>query len=171
MLGAWVKTPAFFVTPGTHSKWARVVDGVVQGFRTYMTGEMFALLCAHSVLARTLDMSAPLDASAFDKGVARALKGETLSHIVFGARAESLFGALTPQAAKSYLSGLVIGAELADALQSNDAPQIRLVGAEDILSLYQRALTLAGQTNVSAISGEDAAARGLWQIANEGTAA
>jgi 2-dehydro-3-deoxygalactonokinase len=119
MLGVLIAAPALIVTPGTHSKWARVVNGVVESFRTFMTGEFFALLCAHSALARTLAASAPFDAAAFEKGVTRALNGDVLSHLVFGVRAEGLFGALTAQAAKSYLSGLVIGAEIADARRSD----------------------------------------------------
>ena len=38
--------------PGTHSKWARVAGGRISGFRTFVTGEFFALLTQHSFIAR-----------------------------------------------------------------------------------------------------------------------
>ena len=39
-----------FVLPGTHNKWAQVSDGRVTGFRTFMTGEFYALLSRQSLL-------------------------------------------------------------------------------------------------------------------------
>ena len=54
-----------FVLPGTHNKWVTVKKGRVKGFRTFMTGEFYALLSQHSILARTLDADAPLDEAAF----------------------------------------------------------------------------------------------------------
>ena len=38
--------------PGTHSKWVRLAGGRVREFTTYMTGELFAVLRAHSILGR-----------------------------------------------------------------------------------------------------------------------
>ena len=38
--------------PGTHSKWVRVRDGAIAAIHTAMTGEVYALLRRHSVLAR-----------------------------------------------------------------------------------------------------------------------
>jgi 2-dehydro-3-deoxygalactonokinase len=61
-----------FVLPGTHNKWATVKKGRVKGFRTFMTGEFYALLSQHSILARTLDANAPLDEAAFVEGVTRS---------------------------------------------------------------------------------------------------
>ena len=42
-----------FVLPGTHSKWAQVQNGRVITFRTYMTGEFYALLIPSSFLIET----------------------------------------------------------------------------------------------------------------------
>jgi 2-dehydro-3-deoxygalactonokinase len=38
--------------PGTHTKWVSLEDGVIRSFVTAMTGELFALLRDHSMLAR-----------------------------------------------------------------------------------------------------------------------
>ncbi len=80
-----------FVLPGTHNKWARVEGGRITGFRTSMTGEFYALLSTHSILARTLQADAPLSESAFLQGVARAGNGAGLLHNAFGARTLALF--------------------------------------------------------------------------------
>ncbi len=40
-----------FVLPGTHSKWVALRTGQVRSLRTYMTGELYALLGQHGTLA------------------------------------------------------------------------------------------------------------------------
>ncbi len=40
------------VLPGTHSKWARVERGIVLDFATFMTGELYEALVAHTILGR-----------------------------------------------------------------------------------------------------------------------
>ena len=47
-------TDGLFVLPGTHSKWVRVEGQRIESFSTFMTGEFYALLRQHSILARTL---------------------------------------------------------------------------------------------------------------------
>ncbi len=44
--------------PGTHTKWVSLHEGVVQEFLTAPTGEVFAMLCEHSVLVR--DQATPV---------------------------------------------------------------------------------------------------------------
>jgi 2-dehydro-3-deoxygalactonokinase len=145
-----------FVLPGTHNKWARVEAGRVQGFRTFMTGEFYALLSQHSILARTLDATAELDEAAFLQGVARATEGErgSLLNHAFGARTLSLFGRRTAAELASYLSGLLIGDELRTALRlgtgaAGDAAgspgsEIVLIGSPALTRRYALALSARG---------------------------
>ena len=49
------------VLPGTHSKWAQVERGRVVAFQTHMTGELYAVLLANSILGR---LATPATASA-----------------------------------------------------------------------------------------------------------
>jgi len=168
ILGAQPEHDAWLITPGTHSKWAELRDGAVTRFRTYMTGEVFRLLAAQSALSKTLDNDAAFDGSAFDLGATRGLDGGAITHLSFAVRAQALFGALSPQAAKSYLSGLLIGAEIADGLRLAEQRPIVVVGAEDIASIYQRAFALAAVREVTLVNGETAAARGLWRLAQKG---
>jgi 2-dehydro-3-deoxygalactonokinase len=58
--------------PGTHTKWAHISAGEIVSFRTFMTGEMFALLGEQSVLRHSV-ADAGWDAAAFDAAVAEAM--------------------------------------------------------------------------------------------------
>jgi 2-dehydro-3-deoxygalactonokinase len=132
-----------FVLPGTHNKWATVKKGRVTGFRTFMTGEFYALLSQHSILARTLVPDAPLDEAAFVQGVARADNGQGLLHNAFGARTLALFDRLPAQELSSYLSGLLIGEEL--RTQSLHASgEVVLIGAPALTERYALALRTTG---------------------------
>ena len=58
--GYLAKDPNFFGTlclPGTHSKWTQISAEEIVSFRTFMTGELFALLSTQSVLRHALDTS------------------------------------------------------------------------------------------------------------------
>ena len=152
-----------FVLPGTHSKWVRVASGVVQGFRSYMSGEFFALLSQHSILARSLPPDhTPFDGVAFNHGVAMALHQSSLLQTAFGTRALGLFERLPALALRSYLSGLVIGEELrAEAPVAGDS--IVLIGADPLGSQYARALRQCG-IDAQRV-GAKASWSGLWAIA------
>ncbi|MBC7376241.1 MAG: 2-dehydro-3-deoxygalactonokinase, partial [Burkholderiaceae bacterium] len=101
---------ALLVLPGTHSKWVTVQAGQIRNFATFMTGEFYALLRQHSILARTLpDNDDELDQAAFDQGVALALNGGSLLQTAFSVRTLWLFERMLSMALPSYLSGVVIG--------------------------------------------------------------
>ena len=135
-----------FVLPGTHNKWAHVADGRVTGFRTFMTGEFYALLGTHSILSRTIDPQAPLDEAAFLRGVAQSGNAEGLLHNAFGARTLSLFGRMEAAELASYLSGLLIGEEL--RTQSLHAKgEVVLIGAPALTQRYELAMRASGVTS------------------------
>jgi 2-dehydro-3-deoxygalactonokinase len=156
------------IAPGTHSKWAQVEGGRITDFRTFMTGEMFALLKAHSILRTLMRGDAPDDA-AFALGVRRSLDGGALLNLLFSVRTEGLFERIAPEALASYLSGVLIGAEICEATARNGFSRsgpILVVGAQDLVRIYQKALATAGANQVRAMDGEAAAARGLWRFAH-----
>jgi 2-dehydro-3-deoxygalactonokinase len=150
--------------PGSHSKWARVVDGRIADFETYFSGEAFAALRFHTILGRLM-RDAPTDLAAFDRGIARAGEGGHLLHHLFGVRTLGLFGWLQEGEAASYLSGLLIGHEVRAALPAGAAAEVHLIGAEGLCTLYARAITICGGR--AAIHGEEAAARGLALLGRE----
>ncbi|MDX1402572.1 MAG: 2-dehydro-3-deoxygalactonokinase, partial [Kiloniellales bacterium] len=107
----------FVCLPGTHSKWARVRDNRVISFRTYMSGEVFAVLKQYSILGRTLISASAMEGDRFDEmafqaGVARAGNPGGMLHHLFGVRAQVLSGNLAEASSASYLSGIIIGHEL-----------------------------------------------------------
>ena len=155
---------ARLVLPGTHSKWVTVTQGRVTDFSTWMTGEFYALLRQHSILARTLaGGDTAHDAVAFSQGIDHALHGQGLLNTAFSARTLSLFRRMAAEALPSYLSGLVIGEELkAQTLKPGDA--VVLMGAEELTARYQQALDQLG-VSVKRV-GADATWRGLRAIAD-----
>ncbi|SEO64965.1 2-dehydro-3-deoxygalactonokinase [Pseudomonas sp. ok266] len=159
--------------PGSHSKWVDVVDGCIIHFDTFMTGEVFAVLSEHSILGRTLKQGATFDALAFDRGVqiAQSADGELgVLSTLFSARTLGLTGELSPTAQADYLSGLMIGHELAALAtvqrrrrNNTNLPSIILIGNAQLCARYSRALDACGFANVTLA--EQATERGLWQLA------
>jgi 2-dehydro-3-deoxygalactonokinase len=145
ILGAVDALPdeALVCLPGTHSKWVRVERGRIVGFSTHFTGEMYAVLKAHSLLGRMLEEGAP-DEAAFLAGLARSSEPEGLLHHLFGVRAKALFGELSATSGGEYLSGLLIGHELSNALAAvRDAP-VYLLGAPGLAARYALGLRALG---------------------------
>jgi 2-dehydro-3-deoxygalactonokinase len=155
---------ARLVLPGTHSKWVTVADRQVTDFSTWMTGEFYALLRQHSLLARMMPEADPAhDAAAFDQGVAQALAGPGLLNTAFSTRTLSLFNRMAAEALPSYLSGLVIGEELKSQKLPRGGPVV-VMGAEALTARYEQALAHLGVT-VQRV-GAGATWRGLRAIAN-----
>ncbi len=160
---------ATLVLPGTHSKWVRLEDGAITKFNTFMTGEFYALLAQHSILAKSLpdvgEKPAALDKTAFLQGIDRAQKsiesGQSLLGNAFSTRVKSLFNALQPAQAASYLSGLVIGDELA-AMRLPAGSQVIVIGSPTLCERYNLALSHLG-VKTRAI-GNQAAWAGLHSI-------
>lgn len=132
------------VLPGTHSKWVRVGGGQIRSFTTFMTGECYALLRQHSILARTLPTGeSPFDEVAFVRGVQLALKGASLLQTAFSVRTLALMDRLPAYALESYLSGLVIGEELrAQSLYARQ--RVVLIANAALTQRYQLALAQCG---------------------------
>jgi 2-dehydro-3-deoxygalactonokinase len=153
--------------PGTHSKWARVRDRAIVGFHTFMTGEVFAALCAHTLLGRTMRPAAVPDLAAFDRGVevARSPAGRAgVLSTMFSARTLGLVGTLAAEAQADYLSGVLIGHELAALAQLGEPlDAIVLAGGDALCQRYQRALAAFG--HLAAIA-TGATERGLWRVAH-----
>jgi len=152
-----------FVLPGTHNKWATVRNGRVTSFQTFMTGEFYALLSQHSILARTLDADAPLDSAAFLQGVTQADNGAGLLHNAFGARTLALFDRLPRAALASYLSGVLIGEELRVQTLPEGTREAVLIGTAALTERYALALKAGGIT--TRILGAEATWAGLHALA------
>ena len=134
---------ATVVLPGTHSKWAQVVQGRVSGFRSFMTGEVYALLNQHSILSRTLPADALFHESTFAEAVRLAQRSPSVLSSIFATRTLALFDTLPAEHHPSFLSGLLIGEELRAMRPAHDA-ELLLVGSSGLTSRYQVGLQALG---------------------------
>lgn len=152
-----------FVMPGTHSKWITLRCDQIVDYSTYMTGEVFAALSKHTILA-TLMEYAPFKEDAFRKGCAVGLaEGSNFLHDLFGVRSLPLFGKITGTMVKDYLSGLLIGAEVKGADVAQIKGPVTIIGRDDLADRYEIALSIAGlKTNRAP---DDIVARGHFMIA------
>ncbi|WP_083672081.1 2-dehydro-3-deoxygalactonokinase [Sphingomonas montana] len=140
--------------PGTHGKWAEVADGRVLGFRTFLTGELFALLRDRSILTTAGGDDSGGD-EGFADGLARAEAGGYLGAL-FEARAAQLRAGRSRGWAVGFLSGLTIGHEVREALPGVAADgEVMLVGDPALTRLYGQALARHGR---SATYGDGSAA-------------
>jgi 2-dehydro-3-deoxygalactonokinase len=161
------REPRLMVLPGTHSKWALTKDNRIVWFATFMTGEVYGLLKEHSILGRLMHDDTP-DETAFRRGLAYARRrsGGLLGKL-FSARTLGLFEQLPGEAIGSYLSGLLIGAEIAAAVQCIPAPdaaaEITVIGESAFAERYRIALDAAGLPARRAA--DQASARGHMVIA------
>ena len=132
--------------PGTHTKWVHISAKEVVSFQTCMTGELFALLANQSVLRHSVqsdDMHAEAFSTALDESISRP---ERLAARLFSLRAESLLHGLNATEARSRLSGLLLGAELAAARPYWLGQAVTIIGAPHLATLYSAALAAQGVT-------------------------
>jgi len=156
---------ALLCQPGTHCKWAWMADGRVDRFSTTMTGEMFALLRCHSLLADFLKGQVA-DGAAFREGVAAAGDATLLTRL-FGVRADALLGLRSRDDSAAFVSGLLIGSDVREqALAPGQA--VHVLADPALGGLYAAAIELAGGRAVS-VDSQAAFVAGItaiWRMAD-----
>lgn len=158
-IGAGLIPPdAVVCHPGTHAKWAEVASARIARFRTMMTGEIYALLREHSVLADELVGLAKIGPQ-FDAGVSDPLSGEAPLSALFRIRARALLQGGEPDGA-SRASGILIKHEVAAALREFPATVVTVLGRPDLCALYARAIHLSGCES-RVVDGADAFVAGI----------
>lgn len=158
--------------PGTHSKWVQLEQGKLTGFTTFITGELFALLREHSMLlraARADPASAPATAQesdGFAAGIERARAADgALSALLFEARAAQLTLGRSASWAAGFLSGVLLGSEIAAALRAlPEAHRPCIIGEPGLTARYRHALALHGVAAVE-LDGNQCALTGLQWLA------
>ena len=150
--------------PGTHSKWVLLDNGMIQDFQTYMTGELFDVLRRHSILGTTIEHAVWSDAG-FQKGIGTAWSDAgPLAHL-FTVRAGTLLDTLPVEESGSFLSGLLIGGEIASATRDlAEGSEVCIIGNPDLTDLYITAIELQGMRCRQL--GEYTGAYGLFRLAD-----
>lgn len=149
--------------PGTHNKWAELAGGKLVSFRTVMTGELFNLLKAHSILAELLQPDVEPD-EAFRAGVAHGLNHDDVPSELFAVRARCLLGQAPREHAASYASGLLIGADVRIGLGGSKPSQVVVMGRPELTELYAAAMAEAGVSALE-LDGERCFLAGIARIA------
>lgn len=149
--------------PGTHTKWIELEAGHITGFRTVMTGDIFAALKAKSILSDLLAHPAPLG-DAFLAGVDHGLEANDLTAELFAVRARVLLGQTEAEHAAPYISGLLIGSDVRTGLGRHRADVVPVLGTPELTARFAAALARAGRSAVIR-DGDDAFVGGMKQIA------
>lgn len=149
------------ILPGTHSKHAVIENGTITTFTSYMTGEIFQLLIQSSMIGKGLPPQTE-DKAAFSAGVMAAQQDIPLTHLIFSARTKRVLEVLPAAFIQSYLSGLLIGYELATL--SPNIP-ITLIGSATLNTHYIDAGALLG-LSISTMPGEDAFLSGIQYLSH-----
>jgi len=166
LLGARTLSPSsVYVMPGTHCKWVLADGEQIHDFRTVMTGELHHLLLNHSLVGAGLpeQINAP---DAFTAGLERGLASPAVLPQLFEVRASHVLGNLPREEVSEFLSGLLIGAEVAsmrDFIAREQA--ITIVAGSSLTSRYQQAFSAIGR-KVATVAGDTAFQAGIRSIAH-----
>jgi 2-dehydro-3-deoxygalactonokinase len=166
--GAALPPGSCALLPGTHSKWAWVGEGgSIRRFQTFMTGELYGLLTKHGILGRLMrfgEAHTPHFVAGVKEGLAEHAQA---THVIFAARTAGLMGKVPAEGLPDYLSGLLIGIEIAGAIVHREPGAshgaITLIGDDDLCQRYALALEVAGLRSQRAR--DDATTRGQWRVA------
>lgn len=143
---------AVVILPGTHSKHIYIEEGAIVDFRTYMTGELFEILSKESLLKFSVRWPLPAGSfkesenrEAFREGV-RRVGAEGLPGALFRVRTRSVLDGAGPEVNGWYLSGLLIGSELAGLVeeQGRRSAMVLLAAVEKFRPIYEAALEMLG---------------------------
>jgi 2-dehydro-3-deoxygalactonokinase len=132
---------SIFILPGTHSKHIVCENGKITAFNTFITGELFQAICNYTILKVSIEKPPPdtKDWKFFDEGVIRSQEGFSLLNDLFKIRATDILGKRSPGENYYYLSGLLIGEELA-ALKLIAFDHIELCAGNNLYEFYERAI-------------------------------
>ena len=140
-----------------------MMDGRIARFTTAMTGELFALLRTHGLLAAQLG-SEVTPGGAFLAGVEEGRKRD-LAASLFGIRAAKLLGQRDDRDAASFASGVLIGSDAAARLVQSDHGTVHILADPMLGGLYVAAIEQMGRA-AQLVDSHAAFAAGIIAIGN-----
>ncbi len=163
------RTRSLVCIPGTHTKWVEIVGNEVTRFQTSIVGEVFDLLTANGVLVTKIRNANISSEEAFLCGVEDAAKHpQSLLQLLMSVRARSLLAGQSPEEASDRLSGLLIGADVSNALALAEFREemdiLPVIGAKNLAERYAIALRHLELTPLS-LSALNIGVAGLLELA------
>ena len=153
------------ILPGTHNKWARVGGGLILGFTSFLTGELYGLLTEASILRHSVSLDG-FDADAFAQGFADTVhRPETAFTQLFALRAEHLLRGSDPVATANRLSGCLAGLEFAGAGSYRNVKDTVVIANGTVAEQYRIVLDHA-QIPFHVVDPEDCVLEGLRDARN-----
>lgn len=149
--------------PGTHCKWVDMDADTIGGVTTGFTGELFAALTHHTMLAGPGEVRT---SDAFRAGVELGATHPSLVSALFHTRAEAARNRMDGREARERLSGLLIGADCAGMLAVWGCPPDAVVGAPGIAGAYAAGLATLGH-EVPVLDGQDMLLAALRRVAEQ----
>ncbi|PHI28291.1 2-dehydro-3-deoxygalactonokinase [Budvicia aquatica] len=169
LIGAHACQPSdYYVMPGTHSKWVQMDGDNIADFRTVMTGELHHLLINHSLVGAGIGEQREC-ADAFKQGMEVGFNEANIIRRLFETRAAHVLGQLDRSVVQEWLSGLLIGHEVAQMQhQYADVKQrgITLIGSQKLVARYLQAMAFADIPHRT-IDGDIAFKSGIRSLVNE----
>jgi 2-dehydro-3-deoxygalactonokinase len=156
----------------------RIRDRQIVSYSTFVTGELYGLLTTYSVVAKTEKKPVRMDKEAFRSGLRLGLSRNAeaaggLLSTIFSARSKRVLGELSEEQQPDYLSGLLIGEELAgvervlarEQRKLGEFSRILLAGERDLCARYEEACEYLAWPMPGVMQG--ATEKGLWSVARE----
>lgn len=154
--------------PGTHSKWVKIDEGEIQGFMTGFAGELFSLLEAHSILVGQTPQS--MNETEFMAGLDLGFAAQTdLMHSLFSVRSRQISGELLAEHARSFLSGLIIAADISGALDQFESwyEDLTIIASPTLGEAYRMGFERRG-VSVQATDSLEASVLGFSVLQSQG---
>lgn len=136
---------SLFILTGTHSKHILTENGFMKNFKTFMTGELFEVICSHTILRDSVQYS-DFDENgkaAFTSGVIYSRDNCSVLNSIFKVRTNSLFKEKSTSENFYFLSGLLIGEELS-YLKFENFDSLKLCAEGMLFELYYQAIEILG---------------------------
>ena len=148
LAGAFKLSPSkVYIMPGTHCKWVLADGSRVNSFRTAMTGEMHSIMMKYSLVGLGAGEQEDSEPD-FMAGLERGYTENNIVPRLFEIRGANILGGIKPCHVGEFLSGLLIGAEVASMQKifkftKEDSP-LTVIANDFFYARYEKALKLAG---------------------------
>ena len=168
LAGAIKKQPSkVFLMPGTHCKWVLADGTKIKSFRTAMTGEMHSIMMKYSLVGLGAGDQEESE-SDFEAGLERGYTENNVLPRLFEIRGANILGGIKPSHVGEFLSGLLIGGEIASMQKifrfTKEDGALGIIANPFLTARYVKGLKLAGLDSFS-LQGDDAFLGGILPLA------